>query len=237
MGTKKISILTVLLCFLALHFWGVTGSAEVQTVPSVIVEFQQGQLFIQAEGAALRSVLDEIEGRCRVKILGLESRENEKVSFSSEQGMLEKELREFLGHLGVKNYAFEFVDEKLSRVLVFPEAKGEISSISEPVKRAPIQKVFVTVPQVRKIIEGSQAEYLDIREKDMIVEYDGVPIGTIQELVAETKKRTEYEQIEMIILREGEPLRIVLSGGFIGVRISTIEVSKEKLSGYYSGRY
>lgn len=185
----------------------------------------------------MRAVLDEIEDKCGVKILGLENRENEKVTFSSEGGTLEKGLQGFLAHLEVKNYAFEFAEEKLSRILVFPEAKGEFSSVSEPPQRAPIQKGFVTVPQVREIIQGSQAEYLDIREGDMIVEYGGVPVGTIQQLIAETKKREEYEQIEMIIVRNGEPVRIELSGGFIGVRISTIHVSKDKLSGYYSGEY
>jgi hypothetical protein len=234
-GTKNTTILTVLLVFVVFQIWVTLGLAEERLPSSVIVEDRQDELVLEAEGKPLGKVLDEIRRKCTVEILGLERREKDLVTFSSKGGTRERELKRFLGHLGERNYAFEFVDDKLRRVLVFPEGKADPPSIPFPVNKDVVQKDFVTLPQVQEIIEGSQAELLNILEGDLVVEYDGITITDTQELIKETKKRKEYEQVEMVLVRDGEPLRISLRGGYIGVLIKTTKISEDELDKYYSG--
>ena len=234
MCTKNTTLKTSLFIFLMFQTWATLGVAEEKIVSSVIIELQQEKLVLQAQGAPLWKILDGIRRECLVEILGLESRKNEPVTFSSIEGTLEDVLKQLLRHLGEKNYAFEFVDERLKRASVFPEAKG----VAHLPPFLPAEKVshkkFVNVVRVQSIVDNSQAENLALREGDLIIEYDGVKISRTQELLKEVKKKSQKEEVGMIVVRDHEPMQFVLNGGFIGVRINTIKVPKEELDNYYS---
>jgi len=88
----------------------------------------------------------------------------------------------------------------------------------------------LSVAQVQSIVEFSQAESLDLIAGDIIIEYDGVRITSAQQLVQEVKNKTENSQVEMIVIREKRPMRLILAGGIIGVRIITKNISKEEIN-------
>ena len=68
---------------------------------------------------------------------------------------------------------------------------------------------------------------------DIIIEYDGVRITSAQQLVAEVEKKAESSQVEMIVVREKNPMRLILAGGIIGVRIMTTEILKEEINAIF----
>jgi S1-C subfamily serine protease len=138
-----------------------------------------------------------------------------------------------LRYLGVKNFAIQFADARLTRIVVVPDSMSDITT-SENVKTDQWNQVdSVSVAQVQSIVEFSQAESLDLIAGDIIIEYDGVRITSAQQLVEEVGKKAENSQVEMIVIREKNPMRLILAGGIIGVRIMTKKISKEEINSIY----
>jgi len=234
MANKNTVLKGGLFIFIVLQMYATLGVAEDRIVSSVIVEFQQGKLVLQAEGTPLWKILNGIRHKCLVEISGLELRVNEPITFSSKGGAPEDVLKRLLRHLGEKKYAFEFIDERLIRVSVVPGVRSGVSSLSVQMNEEVIKEKFVNVVRIQSVVDGSQAQTLDLWEGDLIIEYDGVKISSTQGLIKEVKKKSHKEQVEMIVVRDHELLRFVLNGGFIGVRIKTITIPKGELVNYYS---
>jgi C-terminal processing protease CtpA/Prc len=210
------------------------GVAEDKIVSSLIVEFQQGKLVLHAQRSPLGKILDGIRHECLVEISGLELRVNEPITFSCKEETLADVLKRLLRHLGEKNYAFEFYNERLRRVSVVPEAKSDPSSSPFQINKELTEKKFVDVARVQSTADGSQAQTLDLWEGDLIIEYDGVKItrGPL-ELVEEMKKKSHKDQVEIIVVRDLEPMRFFSSGGMIYMDIKTKRISKKELNNYY----
>jgi hypothetical protein len=115
---KALSVLILLLFCAASVVAGDKGVTEV-------VKLQNETLTIQASKTPLSMILNEIKTKCRVNIAGLESRKDENVTYFSKEGSVESVIKDFLRHLGEKNYAFEYSNEKLLRVAVLPWGKTE----------------------------------------------------------------------------------------------------------------
>lgn len=237
-----------LIVFLMLKIFATAGVAEEKDFSSLSVEYQQGTLVIQANGVPLGKILDGISSKCRVKIEGLESRKNESITFSSGSGTLYEALRRLFSLLDEGNYAFEFHDQELVRVLVLPETEGV--SVSRPVSKEikkdikDIQKnaesvtqekkqEFVTVPKILQIDADSQAEAVGLLKGDLIVEYGGVKIRASNQLVGEVKKKTNTEEVEIVVIRDQKSMRFSLEGGAIGVGVEDVKIPKEEFESYY----
>jgi hypothetical protein len=67
-------------------------------------------------------------------------------------------------------------------------------------------------------------------QDDIILEYNGLSIDSTKVLISATKMKTSTDQVEMLVLRENYSLRFILNGGFIGIRISNVTISKEDLT-------
>ena len=83
------------------------------------------------------------------------------------------------------------------------------------------------------VLEFSQAQSLDLTAGDIIIEYDGVRISSAQQLVEEVEKKAENSQVDMIVIREKNSMRLILAGGTIGVRIRTKNISYEEIDVVY----
>lgn len=79
-----------------------------------------------------------------------------------------------------------------------------------------------TAVKVFQAVENTQAAELDIRKGDIVIEYNGVAIHEAGQLVSEVKKTTDDDEINMLILRDGEYLEMNLSGGQIGISVQTV---------------
>jgi len=191
-----------------------------------------GTIHLEARGSTLGEIVSKFYDRYTLEIKGLENRVGEKVTFSYTADTLEGLLKSLLRHLGIKNYAFEFDDEILKRLVAVPEATADVSSFS-PSSNIPSQEnEFVSIAQVQSIIEASQAESAGLQIGDIILEYDGVPINSAQQLVSEVEKKAQVNQIEMVIVRQKIPTRLILSGGFIGVRILTKKIPRAEFNAF-----
>jgi S1-C subfamily serine protease len=138
-----------------------------------------------------------------------------------------------LRYLGVKNFAIQFDDARLTRVVVLPESVGDIT-ISENLQSDrwnPPESI--SVAQIMSVDEFSQAQSLDLTSGDIIIEYDGVRISSAQQLVEEVEKKAENSQVDMIVIREKNSMRLILAGGTIGVRIRTKNISYEEIDVVY----
>lgn len=191
-----------------------------------------GTIHLEARDSTLGEIVSKFYDRYTLEIKGLENRAGEKVTFSYTADTLEGLLKSLLRHLGIKNYAFEFDDEILKRLVAVPEATSEVPSFS-PSSNIPNQEnEFVSIAQVQSIIEASQAESAGLQIGDIILEYDGVSISSAQQLVSEVEKKAQVNQIEMVIVRQKIPTRLILSGGFIGVRILTKKIPRVEFNAF-----
>ena len=168
-----------------------------------------------------------------MEIIGLETRKHDLITFSADQEQVENVIKRLLKYLKENNYAFEYSKTRLQRVSVLPKAKGpDIVSkpVPDPISRLKsVKENKERAVRVLKVNEGTQAESLDLQKNDLIVEYDGNRIKSARQLVEAVKKKAPEESVEMVIVREGQPIRLVLNGGFIGVNILTVSVPKSKL--------
>jgi len=80
---------------------------------------------------------------------------------------------------------------------------------------------------VQSIVGDSQAQEAGLRKGDIIIEYGGRNITRAAELVKESRKKPPDEEVELLVMREGEQVRVNVKGGFIGVRIKTVNLPTE----------
>ena len=210
------------------------GTAFYATEPangsSEITRVRKGNIVIETHDSFLVEVLKELYDKYSIEVAGLESRENDKITFSFEADTLESLLRGLLRYLGVKNFAIEFTDATLTRIVVVPDSMSGITPSENVQTVQENQLESLSVAQVQSIVEFSQAESLDLTAGDIIIEYDGVHITSAQQLVEEVKDKAQNSQVEMIVIRDRRPMRLILAGGIIGVRIITKNISKEDIN-------
>ena len=198
-----------------------------------IIKLNKDKLTFQVQKEPLGNIINEIINKCDVEIIGLKTREHDLVTFSADQEPVENVIKRLLKYLNESNYAFEYSKTRLQRVSVLPKAKGP-DIVSKPVpvqisRLKPAKENKERAVRILKINEGTQAESLDLQKNDLIVEYDGNRIKSARQLVEAVKKKAPEESVEMVVVREGQPIRLVLNGGFIGVNILTVSVPKSKL--------
>ncbi len=214
---KNPSIYTFLLFFLLPILHPVSTGA-------VTVDLQRGRLSVEAEKAPLGELLDAIDQKYSLRVTGLEDRRGEAVNFSAKSETPERLFKRLLRQIGEQNYAFEFAGSRLRRVSVMPESNGR-GSAKEPspfgsTQPNPLpQEEQIAVVRVDRIIEGSQAQSLDLQKDDLVVEYDGLAINSTGQLMQEVKKKSEKGSVDMLVVRDGQPMHLTLKGGFIGIHI------------------
>lgn len=221
-----------LLLFCAL-FWTAIYAAAPANASNEISQDWSGNIIIEAHDSVLVEIFKELYDKYSIEISGLESRESDRITFSFEADNLEALLRGLLRYLGVKNFAIEFANATLKRIVVVPDSISDIAPSGNVQSDQGNQIESLNVAQIQSIIEFSQAESLDLTEGDIIIEYDGVHITSAQQLVEEVKKKSENSQVEMIVIREKNPMRLILAGGIIGVRIMTKKISKEEINSIF----
>ena len=213
--------------------WTAFYAAGPANASNEITRVWNGNIIIKAHDSVLAEIFKELYDKFLIEVSGLENRESDKITFSFEADTLEALLRGLLRNLGVKNFAIEFADARLTRILVVPDSVSDITT-SENVQTDRLNQVeSVSVAQIQSVVEFSQAESLDLIAGDIIIEYDGVRITSAEQLVEEVGEKAENGQVEMLVIREKNPMRLILAGGIIGVRIMTKTISKEEINSLY----
>jgi C-terminal processing protease CtpA/Prc len=224
MTVKRFRLFLIFLLWISLFAVGSAGAVvEISTVTNGIISFE-------ARDSTIAEIVNKFYDKYSIEIKGLENREREKITFSYKADTPEDLLKRLLRHIGIKNYAFEFSDATLERLVVVPEATSDVFSLSQSPKVPSQQNEFVSIAQIQSIVEASQAESAGLQEGDIILEYDGVPISSAQQLVSEVEKKAQISQVELVIVRQKILTRLILSGGFIGVRILTQKIPRAEFN-------
>jgi len=234
----------ILIIFFLWCFPEAGGPAAEDDFPGLSVDFKQNIVTIRAREVPLEKLLDEIARECGIKIRGFDEREKEAITFFSDGCTPSQTLRRLVSHLGEGNYVFEFHDQELVSVRVFPN--GEAVAASRPVPKrtekavkepppATEQKTkqeFVKIPRILNVNDDSQAQAVGLLKGDLIVEYDGVRISSSAQLVSEVKKKADSEEVEIVVIRDKTEMRFSLEGGEIGVGVGDEEIPKEEFDKY-----
>ncbi len=85
-----------------------------------------------------------------------------------------------------------------------------------------------TVVRVQGIVEGTQAQALNLKEGDIIVSYNGTEISRTEKLIELTGKVSPEKSVKMVVFRDSKPMQLELKGGRIGVQIETAVIPKEE---------
>ncbi len=229
MNTKYLAYRKILLTLLILLSGSAAGMAEDGTIDE-IVKFQNDMLTIRASKTPLTKILSAVQNKCLVKITGLEHRKDEKITFFSNKGSPERVLKDFLRHLGEKNYAFEYGNAALLQIVVLPGAKADNYPTDTLADQKETFPDIVKAVRVVGVIDGSQAQSAGLMPGDIILEYSGLTIRSTNELIKATKTKTDTDKVEILVMRENYRLRFILNGGLIGVRISNTSIPKEALT-------
>ncbi len=204
----------------------VADAASQNRTLSFLVSDEDGWM-LEAGDIPLKQILNSIDNRFGVTVSGLEERETETVNIQIRGKTMEVVLKGFLRHLGEDNYAFEYAEKKLKHISIFPAASTK--AIEPEQKAAALRKpedAQVRVVEIVGVVDGSQAQEIGLEKGDLIVEYDGAELDRPSSLVAETKKKSPDEMVEILIWRDGGPMRFFVNGGYIGVRIRSKRVPK-----------
>jgi C-terminal processing protease CtpA/Prc len=195
---------------------------------------QDGTIKFEARDASLEEITKKLYDKYAIEVEGLKKREGEKFTFSFFADSPEDILKRLLRFIGIKNYAFEFSDATLKRLVVVPGGSKDnsLEMDQERTQEAKSPERFVTIAQIQSIVTGSQAESAGLQKGDIVLEYDGVPIRSAQQLVSEVEKKTTSSQVELVVLRQKIMTRLILSGGFIGVRIRTQKMPSTEYEKY-----
>ncbi len=216
---------TILLLVLALLPYPVPAS--------VILQLRKGEAVLDAKSVKLIDIIEEMRQKYAVSIVGLESREGETVTFSAKEEMPEDLIKRLLRYLGEENYAMEFTDIKLTKVSVFPGSKKRTPSPSAEGANDPsAPQRLSNVVEVKEIIEGSQAQGLNLQKGDLVVSYNGVKISSAQQLASEVRKTSGRDAVEMTVVRNKEVMPMVLEGGLIGIQIVTTSIPAAEAENY-----
>ena len=231
-GPRNKTLILCISCLLLLHTWSYSGAASPENNTETFFIFEEDRLTIQVEKVPLIDILDRIKREFLSEVSGLGHRNSERITLKASGKNIEDILKQLLRYLGEENYAFEFSNNDLKKLSVLPNAKTEASPPRSLESPTDIQEQFASVAKVYSIIEGSQAEAAGLAVDDLIIKYDEIRIDSAMSLIREVRRKSDREQVEMLVAREGTVLPFILKGGLIGVRISTAKIPLEEFENY-----
>ncbi|MCP4346816.1 MAG: TIR domain-containing protein [Desulfobacterales bacterium] len=85
-----------------------------------------------------------------------------------------------------------------------------------------------TVVRVQSVVEGSQAQALNLKKGDIIVSYNGTEISRTERLIELIRRAFPEKSVKMAVFRDGKLMQFELKGGRIGVQIKTAVISKKE---------
>lgn len=222
---------------LAGFWWLICAAALAAPAPSdsIITRESRSRISIHAQGQPLGDLLKELRKSCRVKVMGLEYRMDEPLTFSVENERVDRAMRRLLRHLEETNYAMFYSRRYLKRIAVLPSGGGPGGAFpSMPPAARPSAETrpasgMTKAVRIVNINEGSQAESLDLQRGDLVVEYDGLRILNSKQLVDAVKEKGPEDVVEMVVVRGRQPIRVTLGGGLIGINVRTVTVPASEL--------
>ena len=145
--------------FLIFNFWAVSGNAALNTDPAITFKVEDKSWILNVQRGLLDDLVDHIYQDFQVEILGLETRKRETITLSLKGKSLADIARGLLQYLDEKNFAFEFENDRLKRVLVLPEANVDIRKLSSAISaQGDDQGQSINAVEIQGVIGGRMVQ-------------------------------------------------------------------------------
>jgi predicted metalloprotease with PDZ domain len=94
-----------------------------------------------------------------------------------------------------------------------PQGKGRFGYDDDETERVPIAGTKIFGVRVDEISPSLPADMAGIKNGDVIIEFDGIPIRTPEELATRVRRAIPYETIKVVVMRGAERLEIPVKMG------------------------
>ncbi|MBA3515319.1 MAG: PDZ domain-containing protein [Pyrinomonadaceae bacterium] len=94
-----------------------------------------------------------------------------------------------------------------------PEGRGLFGFDDDDTERVPIPGTKIFGVKVNDIGQSRPADLAGVKEGDIIVELDGTPIRTPEELTSRVRRAVPYSTIKVVVMRGSEKLEILVKMG------------------------
>ena len=94
-----------------------------------------------------------------------------------------------------------------------PEGKAHLGFDKDEAERVPVPGTNIYGVQLNKILTNEPADIAGLKEGDIVIEFGGIPIRTVAELVARDHRTIPYTTVKAVIIRDGQQLEIPIKLG------------------------
>jgi S1-C subfamily serine protease len=94
-----------------------------------------------------------------------------------------------------------------------PEGRGLFGFDDDDTERVPIPGTKIFGVKLNDISQSRPADLAGVKEGDIIIEFDGAPIRTPEELSSRVRRAIPYSTVEVVLMRGAEQLKIPVKMG------------------------
>jgi membrane-associated protease RseP (regulator of RpoE activity) len=94
-----------------------------------------------------------------------------------------------------------------------PEGQGRMGYDDGRAKRVPIPGTNMYGVQLGSVLPNRPADLAGVKQGDIVIEFDGVPIRTGAELTSRVHRATPYSTIKLVVMRDGQRIEIPVKFG------------------------
>ena len=206
--------------------WLLTGAGQTGAkAGDAFLRWKGNRISLAGNHVPLGQVFAELERQTDIRTSGLDDRHRETVDLDIKAKTIEGLFRRLLQRLNVQNFAMEYRGGRLARVSVLP-ASTAVGGARDPAPPVDAETAIPTtdVVRVQRVMAGTQAERVGLKEGDFILAYNGRIVQNHEQLIELTRQTDPRNPVEMVVARNDETLRLTVRGGTIGIGILTIQI-------------
>ncbi|HVS20905.1 MAG TPA: PDZ domain-containing protein [Pyrinomonadaceae bacterium] len=94
-----------------------------------------------------------------------------------------------------------------------PQGSGHLGFDDSEAERVPVPGTNIYGVQLNDVSQNAPADIAGIKVGDIVIEFDGVPIRTAEELTARDHRTIPYSTVKMVVMRGGERVEIPVKLG------------------------
>lgn len=94
-----------------------------------------------------------------------------------------------------------------------PEGRGQFGYDSGDSKRVEVPGTKIFGVQLEEISQSRPADLAGVKQGDIVIEFDGVPIRTPEELESRVRRTIPYSTVEVVLIRGTEQMKIPVKMG------------------------
>jgi membrane-associated protease RseP (regulator of RpoE activity) len=94
-----------------------------------------------------------------------------------------------------------------------PQGRGQFGYEDGEAERVEIPNTKMFGVRLGEILPNRPADLAGVKQGDIVIEFDGVPIRTSEELLSRVTRALPYSTVKVVVMRDGEPVEIPVKMG------------------------